>query len=493
MKNFITPYVLIIAGLFCFTGATAQYTQSAKVVSANRESRAEYGTSVAIHGDYAVVGASRENVASGNAYVYHKDSAGTWSYSQTFSAPDPNDGAEFGGGAKISDNQLVIAAGRADVDGVIRAGALYVYSLNGNNWDYDTKLTANDYSGDAKMGMNPTSLAMENDIVVAGAPGENGWTGSVYIFEKSAGVWSQSQKLMNPNAQSGESFGIAVAINDNYIIVGSNEEDGTKGAAHIFTKDGNGTWSHFQKIVASDGTSQAYFGSSVSMDNGIIAVGAYGDNGGTGATYMFEDDGSGNWIQTEKLTASSPSTEAMYGWNCKLQNNYLVVAAPHAYGVEEGEVYFYSREAGVWNEVQKVESQDLAPEDFYGWNVEMYGDQLIVGAPWEDEDANGQNTIDRAGSAYIFENPSLAINAIDTKAQLSVYPVPAKGQVTISSNGNLTSITVVNQLGAVVKNQTRIDGNEYVLDISNYATGIYFLRIKSDQGETINKKIVVSN
>lgn len=492
MKKSIT-LLLIIAGVFSAPGALAQYTQTAKLVSANRESRAEYGTSVAIYGDYAVVGASRENIASGNAYVYHRDGAGTWTYAQTFSAPDPNNGAEFGGGAKITDTQLVIAAGRANVNGIERAGALYVYSLNGNSWDYDTKLTATDYSADAKMGMNPTSLALENDIVVAGAPGENAWTGSAYIFEKSAGVWAQSQKLLNPTSQSGGSFGIGVALDGDYLVVGANEEDGTKGAAHIYTKDGNGTWNHLQKIAATDGSPQAFFGSSVSIDNGRIAVGAYGDNGNRGATYIFEDDGTGNWVQTDKLTASSPSNEAMYGWNCKIQDNNLVVAAPHAYGLEEGEVYFYQKDAGTWNEVQKVESQDLAPEDFFGWNIEMHDDQLIVGAPWEDEDANGQNTIDRAGSAYIFKNPSLGINENNTTAHLNVYPVPARQQLTISSLGKLAGIAVVNQLGAVVKKQTPINGNTYVLDVSSYATGIYFLRIESEQGETTTKKFVVSN
>ncbi len=490
----ITLYVMTIVSMLCFTGVNAQYTQSAKVVSNNRESRAEYGTSVAIFDDYAVVGASRENIASGNAYVYHKDGSGNWAYTQTFSAPDPNEGAEFGGGAKINDTQLVIAAGRADVNGTIRAGALYVYELNGSNWDYSTKLIADDFSVDAKMGMNPTSLALDNDIIVAGAPGENGWVGSVYVFQKTAGEWSQVQKLLNPVPQANESFGIGVALSGDYLIVGSNEEDGTKGAVHIFKKDNNGSWAHLQKIVADDATPQAYFGTSVSMDNGIIAVGAYGENGGTGATYIFEDDGSGNWSQTVKLTASAPSTEAMYGWNCKIQGNFLAVAAPHAYGLEPGEVYFYKKEAGVWNELQKVESLDLAPEDFYGWNIEMHGDQMIVGAPWEDEDPTGGDTVDRAGSAYIFTNPSiLSTGIVNSPAQISMYPVPANDHVTFSSKSPLSSITITNQLGALVKKEINIESDQYRLEVSSFAAGMYFVQINTSQGETTTKKMLIAN
>lgn len=493
MKKIRILQLMLAVGIFSFTGATAQYTQSAKVVSANRESRAEFGTSVAVNGDYAVVGASRENFASGNAYVYHKDSNGNWAYAQSFSAPDPNEGAEFGGGAKITANQLVIAAGRADVDGEIRAGALYVYSLNGTNWDYDTKLVASDYSYEAKMGMNPTSLAVADNIIVAGAPGENGWVGSVYIFEKIGGTWTQTQKLMNPNPSANENFGIGVALSGNYLIVGSDEEDGTKGAVHIFTKDGSGTWVHQQKIVASDASSTAYFGGSVSMSNGTIAVGAYGENGETGATYLFEDDGTGNWVQAQKLTASSPSDEAQYGWNCKIQNDRLVVSAPHIYGLEKSEVYVYSKDGGNWNEIQKVESLDLATEDFYGWNIEMDGDALIVGATWDDEDANGENPIDRAGSAYVFNDPTiLSNNDHVSQNNLTIYPVPATNQITISSNSNIASIIVTNQLGAMVEKQSNINTKDYNLDVSNFGSGVYFLRINGNDGFTTFKKVIVS-
>ncbi len=495
MKKLFTLPLLVTASLFCFTSANAQYSQTAKIVSANREARAEYGTSVAIRNNFAVVGASRENVASGNAYVYQKDGTGHWAYLQTFTAPDPNAGAEFGGGAKITENNIVIAAGRADVQGVIRAGALYVYNLNGLTWEYSTKLVANDFSGDAKMGMNPTSLAVENNTIVAGAPGENGWIGSVYIFDKTGGVWIQTQKLMSPNPQANDAFGIGVDISGDYLVVGASEEDNTYGAVHIFSKDGSGNWVHVQKIVASDGNSQAYFGCSVSIDNGLIAVGAYGDNGGTGATYIFKEDGSGNWSEIQKITASTPSSEANYGWNCKIENNRLVVSAPHPYGFQEGEVYVYSKDdAGVWNEIQKVSSLDLAPEDFYGWNFEMYNGQLIVGATWEDEDENGENTIDRAGSAYIFEDPAIVgIEASAFVGQLNIFPVPARENINISSDFTISALTVTNQLGVSMKQVNHINQNNYTLDVSKFAEGIYFVHIMTNKGQNSFKKIIISN
>lgn len=490
-KITITLSIVMLSCFFNITTVSAQYNQEAKLVSENREARAEYGTSVAILDSYAVVGTSRENIASGAAYIYHKDAGGNWSFLQSLTAPDPNFGAEYGGGAKLTANFMVIAAGRADVSGLERVGALYVYQLNGSTWEFDTKLIANDFNAEAYMGMNPTSLDMEGTTIVAGAPGENFWTGSAYVFEKSGGTWNQVQKIMSPNPLQDDSFGIGVAIAGNYMVVGANQEDNVNGAAHIYMKNSNGVWEHVQKITASDAMTQGYFGTSVSISNTSIAVGAYGHEGGEGATYIFEDDGMGNWSETQKITASSPSSEANFGWNCLIQNNNLIVAAPHSFGFEKGEVYVYEKTGGLFTEIQKVESLDLAAEDFYGWNIEMDSNQLIVGATWEDEDATGGDTVDRAGSAYIFQNPLMSVSDYQENALVSVYPNPTNKMLTISTSSVITNLTLVNQLGAVLLKNNVIPTQEHRLDLSQYANGIYFLSIGIENGQTVVKKIIV--
>lgn len=236
---------------------------------------------------------------------------------------------------------------------------------------------------------------------------------------------------------------------------------------------------------------QGYFGTSVAITDSYIAIGAYGHAGGEGSTYIFENDGTNNWTETQKITASSPSIEANFGWNCILQNEYLIVSAPHPYGSEKGEVYVYKNSAGVFNEIQKVESLDLAPEDFYGWNIEMDGNQLIVGAPWEDEDATGGNTVDRAGSAYIFKDPALAINDFHDTTSLLVYPIPTKKNITITSNNSINKITLLNELGALLLESNPKAIQEYNLDLSQYAKGLYFLNVETTNGQTTIKKVIV--
>src|SRR5690554_7663563 len=85
-KNTINLSFVLLALLFGITPIRAQYNQEAKIVSDNREEAAEFGTAVAILDSYAVVGAPRENIASGSVYIYHKDANGDWSFVQSVSA-----------------------------------------------------------------------------------------------------------------------------------------------------------------------------------------------------------------------------------------------------------------------------------------------------------------------------------------------------------------------------------------------------------------------
>jgi len=494
-KTNITKSIIILGCLFGITTSKAQFTQSAKIVSENRESRAEYGTSVAISNEFAMVGASRETIASGAAYIYGKDIDGNWNFTQRLEAFDPNEGAEFGGGAKFSDDYLVVAAGRADVNGLQRTGALYVYDYQNNNWEYSMKLVASDLSAEAKLGMNPTSLDAEGNTIVAGAPGDNSWTGAAYVFTNNGGTWEEAQKIVSPSPQPSDVFGIGVSISGDYLAIGANEVDGRKGAVYMYLKDANGVWEYVQTLVASDATDDSFFGTSVSISGDQLVVGAYGMNLEEGAAYVFEKDAQGTWVEVQKLMGNATTEAAQYGWDTDIQSNIIMVSAPHIFGFEPGEVYFYKKDTnGSWVEDQIVLGNDTVGEDFYGWSVAMHEQQLIVGAPWEDHDANGGDEIDRAGSAYIFDNPNilggLPNNTLDS---FTVYPVPAKNSITIESVNGISKVVISNQLGMTLSVESVADIKEHTFDISSFTEGVYFIKVYHTDGKKSTQKIVKMN
>ena len=493
----ITKCMLILACLFGITSVKAQFVQSTKIVSENREGRAEYGTSVDITEDFAIVGTSRETSASGAAYMYSKDSQGTWSFAQKLEPTDLNAGAEYGGGVKFSDDYVVVAAGRIDIGSTIRAGALYVYDYQNNNWEFSTKLVASDLSSDAKMGMNPTSLDVEGNTIVAGAPGEDAWTGSVYIFTKVGGVWEETQKIMSPNPQPNDTFGIGVSISGDNLLVGAQGVDGSRGAGYLYIKNTSGVWEYDQTITASDGALDDYFGSTASLAGDQIVVGSYGANLELGSAYIFEKDNQGTFLEVQKLNGNPSTESAQFGWATVIENDYIIVTAPHIYGLEVGEVYIYKKEAsGTWVEDQIVQGDDTEGQDFYGWSISKYEKELIVGSPREDHDVNGDDEIGDAGSAYIFNDPSL-LGLADYEGntnEIRLYPNPAQSNLTIESHSKtIANLKVYSISGALLQEVNNVNANTYSMNISQYNNGVYFVTIRFEDGSASNQKIIRSN
>lgn len=486
----ITVLLCLLAGV---TG-TAQFEEVTKVVSEDREGRAEYGTSVAINEDFAIVGASRENGASGAAYMYAKDNEGEWSFMQKLAATDSNNGAEYGGGSAFVDDYVVVAAGRADVEGVIRAGALYVYEQNNNVWELNSKLIASDYSSDAKMGMNPTSLATENNTIVAGAPGENAWTGSVYIFTEEEGIWTETQKIMAPNPQSPEAFGIGVAISGDQLAVGSDKVNDFKGAVFMYTKNNEGIWEYDQTVAASDGESEDYFGNSISILDDQMVIGAYGVGDELGKAYIFEKNSEGIWEEVQIVMSDPTSDRTQFGWSTDIQEDMIMVSAPHIYGNEVGEVFMYKRtSSGTWVEDQRIQGVDTGEEDFYGWCVAMYEDQVIVGSPREDHDVNGDNEMGDAGAAYIFKDPTLLSgeNNEVLANQIRLYPNPTQNNLHIESQYNaINQLKVYTISGVLVQEVNAVNKNNITLNTSSYSSGVYFINVTLEDGSKVNQKVL---
>ncbi|WP_026452457.1 T9SS type A sorting domain-containing protein [Aequorivita capsosiphonis] len=486
--------IFLATCLFGFASMSAQFSQTSKIVSENREGRAEFGTSVALSDNFAIVGTSRETSASGAAYIYAKNNQETWDFSQRLAADDPNAGAEYGGGVKISDDYLVVAAGRADVNGTIRAGALYVYDYQNNSWEFSTKIVASDLSSDAKLGMNPTSLDVQGNTIVAGAPGENLWTGSVYVFTKVNGVWEETQKIMSPNPQANNIFGIGVSISGDQLLIGAQGVEGSKGAAYLFTQNASGIWEYSQTISASNGEVEDYFGSSVTIEDDKIVVGSYGADLEVGTAYIFEKNTQGTFEEAQILNANPSTDRVQFGWATAINQDYIAVTAPHIYGNEVGEVYLYKKDAsGMWVEDQIIQGDDTAAEDFYGWSIAMNGPEMIVGSPREDHDVNGNNEIGDAGSAYIFKNPNI-LGVTDNEINSSLvqlYPNPTHTDLKIESiSKKISAYRVYNVSGALLQEFTSVNTNISVLNISNYSHGMYFLEINFEDGSSVSKKII---
>ena len=190
--------------------------------------RDNFGNAVSISGDYAVVGAFRDDDnanSTGSAYIFFRNQGGpnAWGQVAKLLATNPAANDQFGFSVSISDDTAAIGSRFSDSASADQIGAVYVFrgfdsNSNGilNDWSDVTLLTATDAVAGDRLG---TSVAVDGDRLLTGAPfrdefGEN--SGIVYFFKRSAtGFWSQDARLFDEDTtDTRDEFGISVSLDN---------------------------------------------------------------------------------------------------------------------------------------------------------------------------------------------------------------------------------------------------------------------------------------
>lgn len=485
LSRIVKTGILLVSSL-SLSFVLGQY-QSKKITASTRESRAEFGTSVAISNQFAASGASREEVAKGAVYIYQKNGS-NWNFHQKINAPDGAEMVEFGGSLKFGPDFLVASAGRADIGNTIRAGALYIYELNSDQWNFTKKLIASDYDNDAMLGVNQTSISVDGNTIAAGAPGLSSWNGAVYIFEKNNNDWIKKQKITSPESADFGNFGIGVSLFGNYLVIGASGVNNSAGKIHIYKKDSSGEWMFHQSLTSSDNYENSYFGNSVSLNGNELVVGAYTETntGNPAMAYIFKLNDNEIWEETQKIQSYESSEHTYFGWMCELKNDKLLISSPHLYGAEPGRTLLYKKNSqNNWEFDQELKPTNDVTEDFYGWSIAMSDNEIIVGASRDDLDNDEENELNDAGSAYIFTSPNLATNENNlSKSDVKIYPNPAKDFININSEKKINLIEILDQSGKRIS-----ESKESKINVSHLPKGIYILKIKFSNGRPSIQKL----
>ncbi|MFT7823664.1 MAG: hypothetical protein ABXS92_02770 [Sulfurimonas sp.] len=318
-----------------------------KMTASDGTENDQFGASVAVSGNLIVVGAPYEDekgVRAGAVYLYQKDTDGNIIELAKIMASDGRYFDQFGTSVAISGNFILAGAPMEDEQG--RAGAVYLFQIEDNGSVRQLeKITVASGSSFGR------SLSASGDFFVVSSPNEDSVNGAVYLFQKDInGNVSQLQRVTASDSLWGEKFGYSVSISGDLFIVGAPYkkigEKENEGAAYLFQKDINGNVSQLGKLTALDGESYDHFGTSVAVSGDFLVVGSPYENekgSGAGSAYFFQKDIYGNVVKKGKLTASDTEEGDNFGMEVAISKDLIIVDAPHEdeKSPDAGAVYLY--------------------------------------------------------------------------------------------------------------------------------------------------------
>ncbi len=273
----------------------------------------------------------------------------------------------------------------------IAPGAVHVFEFDDTDWIETQRLEPPDVSDGFGF-----SFAVEDDVLVIGAKWERARgdeSGAAYVFREIGDSWDFEARLVPPNLNVWNRFGITTDISEGRLLVGS--ENGRQ--TYVFRNEG-GEWIIEQQLIPDDGSSSRAFGSSVAIEGNTAFVGASEDDDlgpATGSVYQFEFDGS-EWNQVREIYPTKGEDGDLFGSSLALRDGLLCVGASGSDTLFEdaGRMYLYEVLNGQVQELDTFDPLHVESSSLLGHSVAFDGLFCLAGAR-----GGGSET----GSAYFIQ------------------------------------------------------------------------------------------
>lgn len=356
------------------------------------------GSSISLSGDGNTLAVGAVGLI-GETLVYSRSSSSSlFTFQQrlvgTGYINEPNQGRSV---ALSYDGNLLAVGGSGDDT---NKGAVWIFVRTSGVWTQTDKLVGTGAIGNAEQGQ---SVSLTSDgvtfFLAVGGFTDNSGAGAVWIWNLVGGVWTQTNKLVGTGAIGKAEQGISVSLSGSayHLAVGGHNDNSQVGATWIFERDfTTNTWSQQAKLVGSNAIGHSQQGISVSLSNDgyHLAVGGSSDDSQTGAVWIFVFDGT-TWFQQAKLIGDGAIGNSNQGISVSLSDNGNILAIG-GYGDNSGvgSTWIWNR---TWTQTSGVWTQqakligDIGRAQGYSVSLSNDGTSLAVGAPTGD------------GAAIIFE------------------------------------------------------------------------------------------
>ncbi len=352
-----------------------------------------FGARTAISGNFAIVGAYGDdvgaNIDQGSASIFQFNGT-NWVLMQKITDATGAAGDFFGVSVAISGNYAIIGAFTDDVGANADQGSASIYQYNGTSWVLMQKIT--DATGAAGDNFG-VSVSINGNYALVGSykddVGANTDQGSACVFQYNGSVWGIYQKLTDAAGAVNDFFGINCCIYGNYILIGESAYDvganTDQGAALIYHFN-NVSWVPTQKITDATGIAGANFGAAVSISGAYLIIGAFldGTPTNTGSASVYQFNGS-SWVLMQKLQNTNKAPGDFFGTSVSLSGNYAIVGA---FGTTingnllQGCCTIYSLIGQGWKKLQYVTDPGGNASDNFGINCCVDGTtkRFLIGA-----------------------------------------------------------------------------------------------------------------
>lgn len=287
-----------------------------------------------------------------------------------------------------------IAVGAPGADG--GSGAVMVYDCSVQSCVLQQRLAPAPLRPGAAFGF---SVALAGDVLAVGLPQQG--VGVVQVFRRTGGSWTLERELVPPSGVAGDRYGGALSASPGRIAVAAPRADGGSGKVYVHTESG-GAWAQEQVLAAP--ASGGQFGSALALDGASLLIGAPllpGVAAGSyarGAAYVYVASSRG-WSLQASLRPAAATDGDGFGHAVALQADLAVIGAPRRAALR-GSGFVFRRSGTVWTEQAELVVAAALPGDGYGWSVGVGAGRAALGAPFAAADPGGN-----CGRVRFFDGP----------------------------------------------------------------------------------------
>lgn len=232
---------------YVFARGGSVWTEQAILTGNSPQPGDSFGASVSVHGETAVIGAVGDDgedgqVYDGSAYVFTR-SGNAWS-GQPLVASIGQSGVNFGYSVSVYGDTALVGARSLRVNQQGAAGAAIVFTRNGSGWTEQQILVPNNPQ---RFGYFGWSVSLHGDIAVIGSPtADRGGTidaGAAYVYARSGTTWAEQSQLSASNTNAFAHFGHSVVATDAAAFVGAYNANlgAVTGAGAVYVYDNPST------------------------------------------------------------------------------------------------------------------------------------------------------------------------------------------------------------------------------------------------------------